>query len=161
MPVKSSFTAGKGRRKTAAKRGAARPQPSRSSTSTKASIRNAILRLNQRWIAASLKMDLHFIDSFYAPDCIFHFQNGQVTDKRWVMNLLASGDVKFESIVNREIQLRIFGNTVVWAAKADLTESYQGARTTSNNLWLRLFVRSGKTWKAVAFQSTTIPKSPN
>ena len=66
--------------------------PSRSAGSVKREIR----RLNDAWNKASIKMDLDFINAFYADDCIFHFPNGQSADKRWVMKLLESGDVHVE-----------------------------------------------------------------
>jgi hypothetical protein len=118
-----------------------------------------ILDLTEKWNHASLQMDLRSIGSLYSDDCIFHFPNGQATNKQWVMQLLASGNVKFESINNEDVRLRLYEGAVLWTSKTTLLETYNNQRSKGQYLWLRLWVHSNDTWQIVAFQSTPIPSS--
>ncbi len=116
-----------------------------------------IVEQTRRWNDASLKMDLRVIDSLYSDDCIFHFPNGQSENKTWVMNLLSSGNVTFESISNENVRIRVYGNAVLWTSRTTLTETYNKQRSTGQYLWLRLWSRANDEWRIVAFQSTPVP----
>jgi ketosteroid isomerase-like protein len=118
-----------------------------------------ITDLNNAWNQASLRMDVATLNSLYSDDCIFHFQNGQTTDKAWVMNLLSSGAVQFESIANEDVRIRVYENSALWTSKTTVTEVYNGKKTQGDYLWLRLWSNAKGKWQIVAFQSTTIRSS--
>ena len=126
-------------------------------TETNQAAEQQIRDLTRKWNEASLGMDLKAIDSLYSNDCIFQFQNGQLADKKWVMNLLASGSIKFESIDNEDERIRIYGNAALWTSRTALVETYNNARPPGKYLWLRLWSFSEGKWQIVAFQSTTVP----
>ena len=113
--------------------------------------------LNNRWIAASLALDITFLSSFYSDDCIIHFQNGSTADKASLIDLLKSGDVAFQHITYSDERSVAYGDAVVWTARASMTETYRGTSTTGDYLWLRVFARRDGLVQAVAFQSTTVP----
>lgn len=115
--------------------------------------------LNNAWNQASLRMDVSTLNSLYSDDCIFQFQNGQATDKAWVMNLLSSGAVRFESIANNNVRIRVYENCALWTSKTTVTEVYNGKATQGDYLWLRLWSNAKGKWQIVAFQSTTIRSS--
>jgi len=121
---------------------------------TKSQIEDLIVDLNDQWNRASLKMDTKKLALLYSDDCIFHFPNGTIEDKEWVMNLLSSGDVSFESIENQDVRLRVYGATVLWTSKTALAETYKGQHSRGEYLWLRLWRHTGRQWRIVAFQST-------
>lgn len=126
---------------------------------TKAKVENQIVNLNNQWNRASLKMDIKTLALLYSDDCVFHFPNGTIEDKKWVMNLLSSGEVSFEKIKNHDVRLRVYGATVLWTSKTALTETYKGQHSQGEYLWLRLWRHSGRRWQIVAFQSTPCPSS--
>jgi len=115
--------------------------------------------MTEKWNQASLKMDIPTIASLYSDECIFHFPNGQATNKEWVMKLLSSGNVAFESIDNDDVRVRAYGHAVLWTSKTTLVEIYNKQRTKGRYLWLRLWVRSNDSWQIVAFQSTPVQTS--
>ena len=115
-----------------------------------------ILELTKKWNDSSLRMDITTIGSLYSDDCIFHFPNGQTADKQWVMKLLGSGNVAFESIRNDDVRVRTYESTVLWTSRTSLTETYNGQRSQGQYLWLRLWARSGSGWQIAAFQSTPV-----
>jgi ketosteroid isomerase-like protein len=120
-------------------------------------IEKQILEQTNRWNDASLRTDLKVIDLLYSDDCIFHFPNGQSENKTWVMNLLSSGNVKFESIDNENVRIRVYGDAVLWTSRTSLIETYNNQRSSGQYLWLRLWTRERDRWRIVAFQSTPIP----
>jgi ketosteroid isomerase-like protein len=122
-------------------------------------IEKQIAEQTRKWNNASLSMDLKVIDSLYSDDCIFHFPNGQSQNKAWVMKLLSSGNVKFESISNENVRIRVYGHAVLWTSQTTLTETYNNQRSTGQYLWLRLWSRVKDEWQIVAFQSTPVPSS--
>jgi ketosteroid isomerase-like protein len=118
-----------------------------------------IADLNNTWNQASLRMDVAALDSLYSDDCIFHFQNGQAADKKWVMHLLSSGSVAFESIRNDNVRIRVYERAALWTSRTSVTEVYNDQRTQGEYLWLRVWSHAKDGWKIVAFQSTTSPSS--
>jgi ketosteroid isomerase-like protein len=121
------------------------------------SIDNQIRELTKKWNQASFEMDILEIASLYSDQCIFHFPNGQATDKEWVIKLLSSGNVTFESIQNEDIRIRAYGDAVLWTSRTSVIETYNKQRSQGQYLWLRLWAPHDDSWQIVAFQSTPIP----
>src|SRR5512145_2069437 len=77
------------------------------------SVEQAIRQLDQERIQAQISADAVALDRIYADDFIGIGPSGTVRTKPQVIADFTSGELKFQSITTDDVQLRVYGNTVV------------------------------------------------
>src|SRR6266403_396997 len=96
---------------TVAPRGEGQKQSARGSHQT--SVEEAIRKLDNERIQAQMHAGATALDCIYAADFIGVGQSGRVRTKQQVISDFTSGDLKFQSITTEDVQVRVYGNTVV------------------------------------------------
>ncbi len=65
---------------------------------------------------------------------------------------------EIESLVNNEIEVRVFGDVAVATARGTAKGRYKGQDASGQFRYLRAWVKRAGRWQAVAAQSTMIPQ---
>src|SRR5436305_12216901 len=77
------------------------------------SVEEAIRRMDNERIQAQIHADATPLDGIYAAEFIGVGPSGRVRTKPQVLSDFTSGDLKFQSITTDDVQVRVYGNTIV------------------------------------------------
>ena len=102
---------------------------------------------------ALLRSNTTALDEIFADDYIVTNQSGQVQTKAQMMSALKSGALKFESVVEDDVSVRVYGRAAVVTGRA--TSKHEG-RDTTQVRFTRVYVKRQGRWQAVAYQVTRI-----
>ena len=69
---------------------------------------------------------------------------------------LGSGAYKFESLVMRDVSMRVFGDVAIVTMIGDMKGTYKGTDISSSSRGTDFFVKRDGRWQAVSTQNTTI-----
>jgi len=110
--------------------------------------------LNQEYIDAARTNDTSWFQEYLADDAVIVLGNGRRFRKPQFLALLTDEPIRFNSLVARDVTVRVFGGTVqvdgdaVW----ELTDGYQGvSRYIDTYIW-----RDGR-WQVISGQITLLP----
>jgi ketosteroid isomerase-like protein len=123
----------------------------------KATVEQALLKMERDWTEALLKKDAATVDKILADDWVFQGPAGTQT-KAQALSELKSEDSKFDSITQGDMKVRVFGNTAVVTGSDDEKSSYKGKDTSGHYAWIDVFVKRQGRWQAVATQGTLMAK---
>jgi ketosteroid isomerase-like protein len=84
-------------------------------------IEQTIRRLDNERIQAQVHADEAALNRIYADDFIGVGPSGTVRTKPQVLADFTSGDLKFQSIITEEVQVRVYGNTAVETGRSTMT----------------------------------------
>lgn len=110
-----------------------------------------VLALEEELRLAEMQVDRKKLDAFFAEDIIVTAPIGIVVDKAAVMDEVErASKVKIEDYSKDDIQVRIFGDTVVTSYRVQARAEHEGVkidqRFRMSNVWLK---RDGR-WQVVA-----------
>ena len=114
------------------------------------SVEQAIKRLDHERIQAQIGADAVALDRIYADDFIGIGPSGTVRTKPQVMADFTSGELKFQSITTDDVQLRVYGNTVVETGRSTMIGQDKGKAVPRENRFTRVWVKQGARWRLVA-----------
>ena len=117
---------------------------------SKESVEQAIRRLDHERIQAQIGADAVALDRIYADDFIGIGPSGTVRTKPQVIADFTSGDLKFQSITTDDVQLRVYGNTVVETGRSTMIGQDKGKAVPRDNRFTRVWIKQGTRWRLVA-----------
>src|SRR5436305_14991653 len=109
---------------TVAPMGAGQKQSEKDSHRT--SVEEAIRKLDSERIQAQIHADATALDRIYAADFIGVGPSGRVRSKPKVISDFTSGDLKFQSIITDDVQVRLYGNTAVETGRSKMIGQDKG-----------------------------------
>jgi hypothetical protein len=130
---------------------AARPVPARQTPGER-----AVLRLASDIHAAELRRDATILDRAWAPDYVETNQFGVVHSKAERLAEVRSGANVFETIRQREVRVRVYGETAVVTERLDVRGKVAGRSVADVVRVLTVFVERDGRWQAVAAQYTRV-----
>lgn len=113
--------------------------------------------LEQGCATALIKADLRWLDSFYDQDWVLICSDGQRVSRRKSLAQLASGEVKWKSIVLSEVDIRVFGDTAIVIYKAVSVGEIHGATLRETELCTDSFIRVDGGWRCVHSHNSWAP----
>lgn len=117
---------------------------------SKESVEQAIRRLDHERIQAQIGADAVALDRIYADDFIGIGPSGTVRTKPQVIADFTSGALKFQSITTDDVQLRVYGNTVVETGRSTMIGQDKGKAVPRDNRFTRVWIKQGTRWRLVA-----------
>jgi ketosteroid isomerase-like protein len=114
------------------------------------SVEETIRRLDHERIQAQIGADAVALDRIYADDFIGIGPSGTVRTKPQVIADFTSGDLKFQSITTDNVQLRVYGNTVVETGRSTMIGQDKGKAVPRDNRFTRVWIKKGARWRLVA-----------
>ena len=116
------------------------------------SLSRAIADLNAAFVAN----DAAGLERSLAPEWVVIDGSGRVADRAAFLRAIRSGDLVHREMRFDEQQLRRFGNTALWTARARGGGSYRGTPFTTDERSTDVFVRRAGRWVCVFTQLTAI-----
>jgi ketosteroid isomerase-like protein len=136
----------------AAQRVSARPRPALDSGDQE-TIRE-IIEMERQAKEASLRRDFDFSQRTLAEDYVAITPLGQVTTKQDTVSARRSGQLKYDTINVTDMVVRIYGDTAVVTARAEVRGHQLGEDFSGPYRYTRVWVRRTGHWVAVSYQAT-------
>ena len=116
----------------------------------RSSVAQAIKQLDNERIRAQIGADAAALDRIYADDFIGVGPSGTVRTKAQVISDFTSGDLKFQSIVTDEVQVRVYDNTAVETGLSTMSGQDKGKAVPRDTRFTRVWVKQEGRWRLVA-----------
>jgi ketosteroid isomerase-like protein len=123
------------------------------------SVEQAVEKFDEQFRDAALKSDTAFFEKNLADDYIVINPMGTAT-KQEVLDRYKSGQTKFDSIDVKDRKVRVYGNTAVVTAEADVKGRSAGSEMSGTYRSTRVLVKKNGQWQAVSFQTTKQESPP-
>lgn len=136
----------------AAQKMSVRPKPAMDSGDQE-TIRE-IIDMERQAREASLRRDVDFSQRTLADDYVAITPLGQVTTKQDTLSARKSGQLKYDTINVSDMVVRIYGDTAVVTARADVKGHQLGEDFSGPYRYTRVWVRRTGHWLAVSYQAT-------
>ena len=103
---------------------------------------------------ASLRRDAEFSQRTLAEDYVAITPLGQVTTKQDTLSARKSGQLRYDTINVSDMVVRVYGDTAVVTARADVKGHQLGEDFSGPYRYTRVWVRRTRHWQAVSYQAT-------
>ena len=103
---------------------------------------------------ASLHRDPEFSQRTLAEDYVAITPLGQVTTKQDTVSARKSGQLRYDAINVSDMVVRLYGDTAVVTARADVKGHQLGEDFSGPYRYTRVWVRRSGHWQAVSYQAT-------
>ena len=121
----------------------------------RSSVEQAIKQLDAERIRAQIGADAAALDRIYADDFIGVGPSGTVRTKAQVISDFTSGDLKFQSIVTDEVQVRVYENAAVETGLSTMSGQDKGKAVPRDTRFTRVWVKQQGQWRLVANHYST------
>jgi ketosteroid isomerase-like protein len=122
------------------------------------SVADEIKKLEQQRNEAILKGDTATLDKLTSDDYANTTAQGKIEKKAEILDGFKSGKIKFDSRELSDLDVRVYGNTAVVTGQVNQKSTNNGADTSGQNRFTRVYVKQNGRWVSVANQATPIPK---
>jgi len=113
-----------------------------------------IVEMERQAKEASLRRDADFSQRTLAADSVAITPLGQVTTKQDTLSARKSGQLRYETINVSDMVVRVYGDTAVVTARADVKGHQLGEDFSGPYRYTRVWVRRTGHWQAVSYQAT-------
>ncbi len=113
-----------------------------------------IIDMERQAREASLHRDADFSQRTLAEDYVAITPLGQVTTKQETVSARKSGQLRYDAIDVSDMVVRIYGDTAVVTARADVRGHQLGEDFSGPYRYTRVWVRRTGHWQAVSYQAT-------
>jgi len=103
---------------------------------------------------ATLHRDAEFTQRTLADDYVAITPLGQVTTKQEAISVRKSGQLRYESMNVSDMVVRLYGDTAVVTARADVKGHQLGEDFSGPYRYTRVWVRRNGRWQTVSYQAT-------
>ena len=103
---------------------------------------------------ASIRRDPDFSQRTLAEDYVAITPLGQVTTKQDTVSARKSGQLRYDAINVSDMVVRVYGDTAVVTARADVKGHQLGEDFSGPYRYTRVWVRRTGHWQAVSYQAT-------
>ncbi len=103
---------------------------------------------------ASLRRDSNFSVRTLAEDYVAITPLGQVTTKADSISARRSGQLRYEAMNISDMVVRVYGDTAVVTARADVKGHQLGEDFSGPYRYTRIWVRRNGQWQTVSYQAT-------
>jgi ketosteroid isomerase-like protein len=115
-----------------------------------------LTKLEMDRAVAVVKADIATLDKYTSDDYVLINMNGRMTGKAEMIEGFKSGSSKLTSDELSDVKVRVYGNTAVVTAKADVKGTLGGADATGTILYTRVYVKKDGRWQSVSMQQTRV-----
>ncbi len=113
-----------------------------------------IIEMERQTKEAMLHRDADFPSRMLAEDYVAITPLGQVTTKQETLAARRSGQLRYESINVSDMVVRLYGDTAVVTARADVKGHQLGEDFSGPYRYTRVWVRRNGRWQTVSYQAT-------
>ena len=117
-------------------------------------LRQQILDLERQAREATLKRDPEFSERTLSDDYVAITPLGQVINKTDTVSARRSGQLRYDSIDISDMVVRLYGNTAVVTARAEVRGRDLGEEFNGPYRYTRVWVKRNGRWQTVSYQAT-------
>ena len=118
----------------------------------------AVKAAEKAWAAATVAGDEAALKTVLADDLMYTHSNGDTDTKAVYISNLKDGTRKYHKLDHENMDVRLYGDTAVVAATAQVaTASKGGAASPAHLRFLHVWVRTKGKWQLAAHQSLRLP----
>jgi ketosteroid isomerase-like protein len=137
----------------AAQHGAPRSKPVSVDIGDQDAIRE-VIDIEHQAREATLRRDAEFPLRMLADDYVAISPLGQVTTKKEAISARRSGQLRYDNIDVTDMVVRLYGDTAIVTARADVKGHQLGEDFSGPYRYTRVWVRRSGRWQAVSYQAT-------
>ena len=115
-------------------------------------------QIENDWVAASKAKDAAKLGDILADSWTALTWDGKKEDKAKALADMKTPGNSLDSIEMGSMTVRIFGSTAVVTGSDTAKSTEEGKDTSGKYVWMDVFVKQDGKWKAVASESTKVPK---
>lgn len=101
--------------------------------------------------------DYKALATLLADDLVYTHSSAAVDSKASYLESLTSGRVTYKTIVPRDLQVRVYGDTAIINGVAAMTVDANGEALVNTLRFTDVWAKRNGTWQMVAWQSTRMP----
>lgn len=120
----------------------------------------AIRKLDGELADAAARNDTATIERIYADDFTFTSPFGNVSTKAQLIAAIKSGELKYESLTQDDVNVRVYGDAAVVTGRANVKLQNRGEAINGQFRFTRTYVKKDGRWQLVVGQSTRIAEQP-
>jgi ketosteroid isomerase-like protein len=113
-----------------------------------------IVDIERQTKEATLRRDAEFPQRMLAEDYVAISPLGQITTKKEAISARRSGQLRYENIDVSDMVVRLYGDTAIVTARADVKGHQLGEDFSGPYRYTRVWVRRAGRWQAVSYQAT-------
>ncbi|MGH9494421.1 MAG: nuclear transport factor 2 family protein [Candidatus Sulfotelmatobacter sp.] len=113
-----------------------------------------IIEMEREAREASIHRDADFSARTLAEDYVAISPLGQITTKQDTVSARKSGQLRYDTINVSDMVVRVYGDTAVVTARADVKGHQLGEDFSGPYRYTRVWVRRTGRWQAVSYQAT-------
>ncbi len=113
-----------------------------------------IVDLERQTKEASLHRDVDFCQRTLAEDYVGITPLGQVSTKQDVLSARKSGQLRYDTIDITEMVVRVYGDTAIVTARADVKGHQLGEDFSGPYRYTRVWIRRAGRWETATYQQT-------
>ncbi len=113
-----------------------------------------IVEMERQSKEASLRRDSDFSLRILAADYVAITPLGQITTKEETISARRSGQLRYEAMNITDMVVRVYGDTAVVTARADVRGHQLGEDFSGPYRYTRVWVRRNGQWQTVSYQAT-------
>ena len=106
---------------------------------------------------AMVRGDVGTLERLTSDDYTMVGATGHMSSKERMLADVKSGELKYSSIMLDDLNVRVYGTTAVVTGRRTVHGKHGAADFSGADRFLRVYVKQGGQWRAVAFQATRIP----
>ncbi len=129
-------------------------RPASMSESSEQEVIRQIVDMERQSKEASLRRDSEFSLRTLAEDYVAITPLGQVTTKKETISARRSGQLRYEAMNITDMVVRVYGDTAVVTARADVKGHQLGEDFSGPYRYTRVWVRHNGQWQTVSYQAT-------
>jgi len=119
-------------------------------------VEKQIKALHEQSRQAALKGDIRFQEKYLANDYVGIGGDGSILTKDQAIQMLKSGDIRYEAIDEHDVKVRAYGDTAIINAMATLKMTAKGTPITGDYRATFVWIKQNGNWKEAAFQATPV-----
>jgi ketosteroid isomerase-like protein len=126
------------------------PTPTPTPPDEEANVKKLVFDLS----SALTRSDVDALGNLYSDGFIMITTTGAISTKPEQIEMIRSGELKFDKMAFEEVGVRAYGNTAVVTALAEALQTYQGKKQSAEARVSFVAVKEGDVWRFVNAQLT-------
>ena len=119
---------------------------------------DAVKAAEKAWATATVAVAEPTLKQLLADDLTYTHSTGETDTRAVFIDNLKTGVRKYHKVDHESMDVRLYGNTAVLTATAQIETSQKGAKPTPAHLrFIHLWVFQNGRWQMVAHQSLRLP----
>lgn len=116
-----------------------------------------VIQTEKQRFDAQVSRNYDVLEKVLANDLVYNHSNGNVDNKQSFIQSLRDGKFRYEQVDVSEQKVRLYGNTAIVNGFCTVKATSNGEPVVLKLRYTDAYVRSGKQWQLITWQSLRLP----